>query len=514
MADTATPSRGRRRRSGGPERPPARTRDYRVIRNTLPRATLFSEDEIEAIHDASLRVLEELGIRVLLPEGREILRRAGATVDDDTAFVKIDRGIIEDAVAKAPASFTLRPRGERRVLPIGGDHVYFGAGAGCPNITDLDRGRRPGKFTDFIETTKLHQSFDIIPGLSPSIEPQDLPITTRHLDVMRTQLVLSDKTPWIFARGTGQTLDSFEMIRIAQGLSEDAFRARPCSYTVINTNSPRQLDRPMTQGIIDFARWGQPSIITPFCLIGAMAPITIAGALTLSHAEAMAGVAIAQLVNPGAPVVYGAFSSNVDMKSGAPAFGTPEHIKANFAAGQLARRVNLPWRTAAGSASNAADAQGANENQAALWGALLAGGNIIFHAAGWLEGGLVFSMEKFITDIEVLQTIAEAMGPEAAGPAEIGFDAIAEVPPGGHFFSAAQTMERYRDAFYEPIVSDWSNFGQWTEAGSRDATTRARDIWRATLDAFEAPPTDPGTLEALDAFIARRRAEGGSHPME
>jgi len=510
---TAAPRRGRRRR-GAETRPASRKADYRVIRNTLPRATLFSEDEIEAIHTASLSVLRDLGIRVLLPEGREIFRAAGARVDEESQMVFFEPGLIEDAIAKAPAEFTFRPRGAGRALPIGGNHVMFGAGAGCPNISDLARGRRPGTMGDFIETTKLHQSFDIIPALSPSIEPQDIDISVRHLDVMRAQITLSDKTPWIFARGTGQTVDSFEMIRLAEGLSEAEFAAEPRAYTVINTNSPRQLDRPMTRGIIDFARYGQPSIVTPFCLIGAMAPITIAGALTLSHAEAMAGVALAQLVRPGAPIVYGAFSSNVDMKSGAPAFGTPEHMKANLAAGQLARRLNLPWRTAAGSASNAPDAQGANENQAALWSCLLAGANVVFHAAGWLEGGLVFSMEKFITDIEVLQTIAEAMTPEAAGPDEIGLDAIAEVPPGGHFFSAGQTMARYRDAFYEPLVSDWSNFGQWTEAGARDATTRAYDIWQATLESYEAPPLDPGLREAMDAFVARRRAEGGAHPME
>jgi len=514
MASAGERTGRRRRRGTGEAAAPARAADYRVIRNTLPRAEAFSTDQVAAIHDASLRVLEELGIRILLPEGRARLAEAGAIVDAESGLVRIGRDIVAAALEAAPSRFTMQPRGAERALPVGDDHVMFGAGAGCPNITDLVRGRRPGTMADFIETTKLHQSFDIIPALAPSIEPQDVHIALRHLEVSRAQIVLSDKTPWVFARGRQQVEDAFALIAIGQGLSEEAFCAAPRCFTVINTNSPRQLDIPMTQGIIDFARWSQPSIITPFCLSGAMAPITLAGALTLSHAEALAGVALAQLTRPGAPVVYGAFSSNVDMKSGAPAFGTPEHIKTNFGAGQLARHVDLPWRSAAGTASNAPDVQGAYETQLALWGCLLSGANIVFHAAGWLEGGLVFSMEKFITDIEVLRVVAETMLPVEADEEAIGFDAIAEVAPGGHFFSASQTMRRYRDAFYEPLVSDWSNFGQWTEAGSRSATSRAHDIWTQTVADFEAPPIEPGIREALDAFVARRIEEGGAPPVD
>jgi trimethylamine--corrinoid protein Co-methyltransferase len=202
------------------------------------------------------------------------------------------------------------------------------------------------------------------------------------------------------------------------------------------------------------------------------------------------------------------------MKSGAPAFGTPEHIKSNFGAGQLARHIGLPWRSAAGTASNAPDVQGDTETQLALWGCVLAGANMIFHACGWLEGGLSHSLEKFITDIEAMQTIAEVMQPVACGPDEIGFDAIAEVEPGGHFFAAAQTMDRYRTAFYEPLVANRSNFGQWTEAGSKTATERAHDIWKRKLAEFEPPPVDPAMADALDDFVSRRSAEGGASPMD
>jgi trimethylamine--corrinoid protein Co-methyltransferase len=492
----------------------AREVSYHPIFNNLPHPQVFSNDQVAAIHDTALRVLEELGIRVLHAGGRQRFNAAGATVDEDSQMVRIDRGLVASALATAPKTFTVIGGGPGRDIPVGGNSLMFSAGAGCPNITDLERGRRPGRMSDFIETIKLQQSFDILPKLAPAIEAQDVAVALRHLKTMRVQLTLSDKSPFVYARGQGQTLDSFEMLRIARGLDIEAFRNTPCGVTVINTNSPRQLDRPMTQGIIDFAEWGQPLVITPFCLMGAMAPITIAGALTLSHAEALAGITLAQITRPGAPVVYGSFASNVDMKSGAPVFGTPEHIQSNFGAGQLARHIGLPWRSAAGTAANAADAQGAYETQLALWGCVLAGANMVFHACGWLEGGLTHSLEKFIIDMEAVQTIAEIMRPVACGADEIGFDAIAEVEPGGHFFAATQTMERYQTAFYEPLVSDWSNFGQWSEAGAKTTTERAHELWKRKLVEFEPPPIDAGVAEALDDFVARRTKEGGASPMD
>ena len=264
---------------------------------------------------------------------------------------------------------------------------------------------------------------------------------------------------------------------------------------------------------IDFARAGQVSVITPFCLAGAMAPITVAGALALQHAEALAGLTLAQIVRPGAPVVYGSFSSNVDMKSGAPAFGTPEHVKATLGAGQLARFTGLPWRSGGGSAANISDAQAAHETQFALWGSVLAGATMCIHAAGWLEGGLSVSFEKMITDIEALQTVAELCAATPGDDDSIGFEAIAEVQPGGHFFSAGHTMSRYRTAFYEPLVADWSNFGNWTQSGSKTASERATGVWRRAVADFEPPASAAATSGVLDEFIARRTEEGGALPV-
>jgi trimethylamine--corrinoid protein Co-methyltransferase len=330
------------------------------------------------------------------------------------------------------------------------------------------------------------------------------------MEVSRVQLTQSDKFPFVYARGTPQAEDDFAMLRLARGLSDDEFLNNAHCYTVINTNSPRQLDIPMAQGIIDFAKAGQISIITPFCLAGAMAPISIAGALTLQHAEALAGIALSQITRSGAPVVYGSFSSNVDMKSGAPAFGTPEHVRATLGAGQLARFLGMPWRSGGGSAANIGDAQAAHETQFALWGSVLAGATICIHAAGWMEGGLSVSFEKLITDIEALQTMAELFMPVSGSAAEIGFEAIADVSPGGHFFSTAHTMERYRTAFYQPLVADLSNFGRWTETGSKTATERANGIWKRTLDHYQPIARADEIAAILDPYIARRRAEGGA----
>ncbi|HHZ09098.1 MAG TPA: trimethylamine methyltransferase family protein [Rhizobiales bacterium] len=501
----------RRGRTGGEG--VARRADYRRLRNPFQPQPLFSEDRVLAIHETALRVLEELGMKVLLPGARALYRAAGALIDEETQMVRIGRDIVETALATAPRSFVARAGDTGRDIAFGPGTLAFLPGAGAPNCTDLERGRRPGTLADFKELLKLTQGFDVLHALGPCVEPQDVDNRFRHYAMMHAQLTLSDKLPFVYARGTPQTEDSFAMIRLARGLDPDEFAADVRCYTVINTNSPRQLDIPMAQGIIDFARAGQVSVITPFCLAGAMAPVTVAGALTLQHAEALAGIALAQLAKPGAPVVYGSFSSNVDMKSGAPAFGTPEHVKATLGAGQLARHLGLPWRSGGGSAANVADAQAAHESQFGLWGSTLAGATMCIHAAGWIEGGLGFSYEKMITDVEALQTMAELCLPTPENDDAIGFDAIAEVHPGGHFFAAAHTMNRYRTAFYEPLVADWSNFGAWTKEGAKTASERATAIWRERLATFTPPAQAAAAAPALDAFVAKRTAEGGAAPV-
>ena len=502
----------RPQRTGGEGTPPRSAR-YRNLVNPFTPVRMFSDDEVESMHLSALAILERQGMRVLSPRGRAVLASAGASVDESTQMVRLDAAQVSAALATVPGEAELITANPARSCRVGGPHVVFAPVAGPPSVSDLERGKRTATIADYRDFVRLSQAFDVIHVLGQMAEPQDVPITVRHLETTLAQLSLGDKAPYFYCRGDGQLDDCFEMLRIAQGIDTAAFEAAPRCYSICNTNSPLQLDVPMTEGIMAFARHRQLMIVTPFTLAGAMAPVTIPGALTLAHAEALFGIALSQIVRPGAPVMYGSFTSNVDMKSGSPAFGTPEYAKAAFGAGQLARRIGVPWRCSSATASNAPDAQAVYESQMSLWGSLLGGCHFVLHAAGWLEGGLTASFEKFILDVEMLQMFAELFLPTPATAEEIGLEAVAEVGPGGHFFAAQHTMQRYRDAFYTPLVSDWRNYGAWAEAGAKTATERASDVWRATLAAFQPPPMDAAVREALAAFVERRSREGGAAPL-
>jgi trimethylamine--corrinoid protein Co-methyltransferase len=300
------------------------------------------------------------------------------------------------------------------------------------------------------------------------------------------------------------------MASIAFGIPVQDLHRTPILMGIINTNSPRQLDIPMAEGLIALAEHGQVNVITPFTLAGAMAPVTLAGALVMQHAEALAGIVLTQIVRPGVPVMYGGFTSNVDMKSGAPAFGTPEYTKAAQASGQLARHIGVPFRSSNVTAANAVDAQAAWESQMALWGSIMGGAHLIEHAAGWMHGGLTASFEKLIIDAEMLQMMQAYLTPIDTSPAALAAETIAEVGPGGHFFGTAHTMERYETAFNAPLVANWDSWTTWVERGSVDAATRAAQLWPQLLAGYEAPALDPAKAEALDDYVARRKAEGGA----
>jgi trimethylamine---corrinoid protein Co-methyltransferase len=489
----------------------ARSIDHIHLRNTFLPQRLFSDDEIAGIHEAALDLLETLGMKVLLPEARALFRSSGARVDEDDMIVRPGREIVAAALATAPKRFRLRAANPSRERDYAPGEVLFSPGSGCPNAFDLTRGRRPGSLRDYEEALVLQQSFDAIHKHGPSVEPQDVPAPLRHYAMLRGQMTLGDKPMFVYARGRAQVQESFEMIRLGFNLPDDEWTDGVWCTTVINTNSPRLLDNPMAQGLIDFARAGQASIVTPFCLLGAMAPVTVAGALTLQHAEALACIALTQIARAGAPVSYGGFGSNVDMKSGAPAFGTPAHVQMQLGSGQLARHIGLPWRSAAGSAGNAADHQGATENLMGLWGGLLSGATLIVHSAGWLEGGLTFGYEKFIADMEAVETLADlCVTPEY----DTAADALAEVPPGGHFFAAAHTMTRYASAFREPMVADLSNHGKWVDGGSRTAEDRATAIWHRRLIETPRPALGAEAADRLAPFIEVRTKAGGAQPLE
>lgn len=508
-------TRRRGRRAGAPQasgEAGARADRYRQLRHPFRPQSVFSDDAVENIHETALKVLAELGMKILLPEARRILASGGAIVDEDNEMVRIGSEMVEAALASAPRSVRMRAANPGREQVFEPGSMLFLAGSGCPNASDHERGRRPGSLADYEETLKLQQSFDVIHVFGPSAEPQDVPINLRHYAMTRGQLCLGDKPMFVYSRGRAQVEESFELIRLGLALGDDDFTDGVWATTVINTNSPRQLDVPMAEGIIDFARAGQLSVITPFCLAGAMAPVSLAGALVLQHAEALAGITLSQLARPGAPVAYGGFSSNVDMKSGSPAFGTPEHIKLSIGSGQLARHVGLPWRSASGAASNAADMQAAGETHMGLWAALMANATLIVHAAGWLEGGLTFGYEKFINDIEALQTLAELTMPLAGDGDELAWSALADVEPGGHFFATEHTMQRYRDAFYRPLVADLRNHGSWEKAGAERADERATGIWKTVLEDFRPPANAEAAADRIAPYIEAREKAGGAPP--
>lgn len=500
----------RPRRTGGalPQLP------WRSVTNPYAPFEVLSADQLEAIHLTSLRILEELGIELMSARARAALRHAGAEVDDESGRVRLDRGLVAERLASAPASFVLTPRNEARCIHLGGNHVNFGLVAGPPSVHDCERGRRAGNFRDYCDFTRLAQYFNAIHLLGNQVcAPIELPANSRHLDTYRANLLYSDRVFHCSAIGAGRALDGIRMAAIARGLSLEEFAASPGLITIISVNSPRRFDEAMAEGLMTMAAHGQAVVVTPFTLMGAMAPVSLAAALAQQNAEALFGIVLAQCVRPGAPVMYGAFTSNVDMRSGAPAFGTPENAKANAASGQLARRYRLPYRTSNASASNAADAQGAYETEMSLWGAILGHGNLIYHAAGWQEGGLTASFEKLVLDVEMLQLMMEFLKPTVVDEEELGFEAIARVATGGHFFGEPHTMARYEHAFYQPLLSNWQNYETWQLAGSQDATQRATGIWKRALAEYQQPALDPAIREALDAYVEQRRLElGGGDP--
>ncbi len=502
---------------------PTRRRGHRPTRTTgaliqqpfaqVPRPyapiEVLSADHIAAIHHAALRVLAEIGLKVLEPRARALFAQAGAEVADQT--VRFDPGLIMERLATVPARFTLAARNPARNLRIGGNDSVFASVGGPAYVMDNDRGRRDGTFTEMCDYLRLIQSLNVIhqEGGGP-FEPLDLPADTRHLDIYHAQITLLDKNWQTQTLGHARTMDGIEMAAIMLGTTPEGLRDRPTLLGIINTNSPLQLDIPMAEGLIAMAEHGQVLVITPFTLAGAMSPVTLAGALVMQHAEAMAGIVLTQVVRPGVPVMYGGFTSNVDMRSGAPAFGTPEYTKAAQASGQLARHIGVPFRSSNVNAANEVDAQAAYESQMALWGSLMGGAHLIEHAAGWLHGGLTASFEKLIVDAEMLQMMQAYFTPIVVDEASLAVEAIRDVGAGGHFFGSDHTMSRYETAFYTPLLSNWDNHPNWLERGAVQTRERANVIWKQMLTEYAQPPIDPGIDEALLAYMARRKAEGGA----
>ena len=466
---------------------------------------------LESIHQNTLRILEEIGILFLNDEALSILRKLGCDVDEGKKNVRFDRALVEDAIKKAPSEFTITPRNLARKIEVGGKKFLYSPISSAPNVSDLEGGRRVGNRADYQNLLRIFQYFNCLHfGTGYPVEPVDIHASVRHLDAIYDALTLTDKVVQAYSLGSERIEDAMEMIRIAAGVSEEAFQSTPHMYTNINSSSPLKHDALMLDGAMRSTRRGQAVIVTPFTLAGAMAPITVAGGICQQNAEFLAALVLLQEVRPGAAVVYGAFTSNVDMKTGAPAFGTPEYIRAMQISGQLARRYGVPWRGSNANASNYPDGQAVWESVHSLYAVSAGHCNMIYHGAGWLEGGLCTSFEKMIMDCEILQQFIYLNQPLDFSEDAMAFDAIKEVGAWNHFFGAEHTKERFKEAFYSPFLSDWRNFETWQEDGSLRAEQRANEVMKKILVEFTPPPIDDAINDELLAFVDRRKSEGGA----
>ncbi|MDC1220763.1 trimethylamine methyltransferase family protein [Candidatus Thioglobus sp.] len=487
---------------------------YRQKKNPFQPMSIFSVDEIESIHEASLKVLCDTGMDIQSPRAVEILKRGGASVGSDGRRVRFEPGFIMEKIATTPSEFTLHGRNKERHVHVGGQSIINTMVSSAPNVSDLDRGRILGNFEDYTNLIKLGEMLNTVHAFGGyPVEPCDLDVSVRHLKAVSAAARLTTKPLFGYAIGSERMLDVIEIVRISRGINKETLLKEPSITTVVNANSPLVYDKALLEGAIEMAEHNQPVIYTPFTLAGAMAPITVAGALVQQNAEALAGLAFHQCVKSGAPAMYGSFTSNVDMKSGSPAFGTPEYTQATIASGQLARKYKIPLRASNANASNAPDEQSVYESQMSLWACLLGQVNFILHGHGWIEGGLCASYEKVILDAEMNQMMEAFLQPAIVNKDTLGVEAIAEVGPANHFFAAQQTLDRYETEHYNPMLSDWRNFESWRDAGSETATQRANKIWKQLLEEYEEPKLKPEVEEGLSAFVNKRVAEGGAAPL-
>jgi trimethylamine--corrinoid protein Co-methyltransferase len=475
------------------------------ISRKIPYYELLSEEGLAAIEDHADTLLAEIGIEFRDdPEAVRLWQEAGADVRGER--VRMDRGMAKAIIHRsAPAQFTQHARNPARSVEVGGPNTIFSPAYGSPFVRDLEKGRRYGSIEDFRNFVKLAYASPWIHHSGGTIcEPVDLPVNKRHLEMVYAHLKWSDKGFMGSVTAPERAADSIEMCRLVFGA--EFVDANCVIMGNINVNSPLLYDVTMTGALRTYAAANQCTVVVPFILGGAMGPVTTAGAVAQAHAETLAGVALTQLVRPGAPVIYGNFLSSMSLKSGAPTFGMPEPALAYLAVGQLARRLNVPLRLGGAlTAAKTADAQAAQESADSLMPALLCGANFILHAAGWLEGGLVMGYEKFVIDCDHLGMMHVFMNGLTLDDNAFALDAFREVGPGKHFLGSAHTMANYQTAFHEPELSDSDSFEQWRDAGEKDIQARAHARWKAMLASYEAPPIDPAIDEALRDFIDRKK---------
>jgi trimethylamine---corrinoid protein Co-methyltransferase len=475
--------------------------------NTMPRYEILSSDAIEVLDRGWRRIVSEIGVQFAKPEAVELFAKAGQRTDGEVVY--LDPEFVLEQVAKAPREFDVQARNPARGVHIGGDRMVFSSVYGCPFVRQGDV-RREATLDDFRKLAMLSQAYDELDSAGGVIcEPNDAPLDSRHLDMIYALATLTDKFYMGNVVSGPNAADTIKMTEILFG-GREAIERVPATISLINCNSPLRWDDRMLDAQFEYNRANQPVVLTPFLLMGAMSPVTIPAALVQQLAEALSGIALAQLIRPGCPVIFGSFLSNIDMQSGSPSFGTPESALGLLCTGQLARHYGLPFRTGGGlTSSQVPDAQAGYEALMTLLPTFLAGTNFVMHAAGWLEGGLVSCYEKFIVDVELLKMLRVEFTPLEITEESLAFGAHEEVGHGGHFLGAAHTMERFRDCFYRPLLSSTANFERWLKLGGKDAAARAGDIWRAKLESFEPPPLDGAIRTELEDYVQRRRRELG-----
>lgn len=474
--------------------------------NNLPLVEVLNDDGIEKIHKASMRLLSEIGILILdYPDAVETFRQNGAKVEGDTVF--IDEDTLMHFVSQAPSSFTQIARNPANHLEVGGRHTIFAPVYGPPFVSDLDRGRRVSTLDDFHNFSKLcHMIPELHSAGGTLVEPNDVHVDERHLDMLLGLIKYNDKAYMGSVTHSDNARDTVTMSEILFGA--DTIRKNPATISLINVSSPLRYDDRMLGALQVYAEARQAVIIAGFIVVGAMSPSTLAATLAQQNAEALFGICYAQMLNPGTPVIQGNFLPTIDMKSGAPSFGTPESSLALYASAQLARRYKLPFRSGGCfTASRIPDAQAGYESSNTIWPTVQAGTNFVLHAAGWLEGGLVSGYEKLIIDSEVLGMTAKFAKGISLEEDQFAWDAFEEVGPGGHFLGAAHTMRHYDTAFYQHKVFNMDNYEKWEEEGSLTTYQRANKIWKQMLKDYQAPPIDAAKLEELEAFAAHRKNE-------
>jgi trimethylamine---corrinoid protein Co-methyltransferase len=478
-----------------------------MFRNQMPRYEILSEESMAVLDKGWRRLVSEIGVEFLSDRALELFRAAGQDVDDRN--VKFDPDFVLEQVAKAPREFDVQARNPANSVHIGGDRMVFGGVYGPPFVREGDV-RRDATLADFHNFTKLAQSSRLLDSAGGVIcEPNDAPLDSRHLDMVHALLTLTDKIFMGNVVSGENARDTIAMAEIAFG-GRAAIEATPATISLINCNSPLRWDDRMLDAQFEYSAANQPVVITPFLLMGAMSPVSVPATLAQQMAEALTGITLSQLIRPGCPVIFGSFLSNIDMQSGSPQFGTPESATGLLCTGQIARHFGLPVRSGGGlTSSQVPDAQAAYEALMTMLPTFLAGINWVMHAAGWLDGGLVSSYEKFIVDLQILESLQAEFTPVEFSEETLAFGAHAEVGHGGHFLGAEHTMQRFRTCFYRPFLSSSDNYDRWMRNGAKDAAARAGDIWRKMLEDYQQPGMDDAVRAELDDYVARRRKELG-----